>query len=141
MLSYIWPLALVVLSNVFYHICTKSVPDKTDAFASLTVTYLIAAAVSAVLYFALGRGENIFREFTKMNWVPFLLGVVIVGLEAGVIFAYKNGWQISTLTVVENVILTSALMAVGYFMYHERLTPSKIAGLAICVVGLYFINR
>ena len=55
-MSYIWPMALVVASNVFYQICTKSVPEKVDPFASLIVTYLVAAAASAVLYFALGSG-------------------------------------------------------------------------------------
>ena len=44
MLSYIWPIALVVLANVFYQICTKSVPQKMYPFASLTVTYLVGPA-------------------------------------------------------------------------------------------------
>lgn len=44
MLNYIWPLALVVLSNVFYQISAKSVPDAMNPFASLTITYLVGAA-------------------------------------------------------------------------------------------------
>ena len=27
MLNYVWPIALVILSNVFYQICAKSVPE------------------------------------------------------------------------------------------------------------------
>ena len=48
-MSLIWPMALVVVSNVFYQICTKSVPEDINPFASLIVTYLTGAAVSAVL--------------------------------------------------------------------------------------------
>lgn len=35
MFKYIWPLLLVVLSNTFYQICAKSVPEKMNPFASL----------------------------------------------------------------------------------------------------------
>ena len=45
MWSMIWPIALVVGVNVFYHITTKSTPEGVNAFASLTITYLVGAAV------------------------------------------------------------------------------------------------
>ena len=48
MFSYIWPLGLVVLSNVFYQICAKSVPDRMNPFASLTITYLVGASASLI---------------------------------------------------------------------------------------------
>ena len=41
MFSYVWPIALVVLSNVVYHICAKSLPAAMNPLASLTVTYLV----------------------------------------------------------------------------------------------------
>ena len=40
MLAYIWPIALVVFSNVVYQICAKSMPRGINPLASLTVTYL-----------------------------------------------------------------------------------------------------
>ena len=30
-LSYVWPIALVVISNVVYQVCAKSVPREMDA--------------------------------------------------------------------------------------------------------------
>ena len=139
-MSLIWPMALVVISNVFYQICTKSVPEDVNPFASLIVTYLTGAAVSAVLYFALGSGGNLFREFGKLNWTSFVLGVVIVGLEAGWIYAYQAGWQVSTGFIVQSAFLAAALLLVGYFLYHETLTWNKLAGAAICLAGLVIIN-
>ena len=44
MFSYIWPIALVVLSNTLYQITAKSVPEGMTPLASLTVPYLIAPA-------------------------------------------------------------------------------------------------
>ena len=137
---YIWPMALVVVSNIIYQICAKSVPEKINPFASLTVTYLVAAAASAVLYFILGSDGNLLKEYQKLNWAPFVLGIVIIGLEAGWIYAYKAGWQVSTAFIVQSAFLASALLLVGFFLYHESLTWNKLAGVAICLIGLVFIN-
>ena len=140
MLSYVWPIALIVLSNTLYQICAKSVPEGMDPFASLTVTYLVGATVSGILYFLLGTNTNLLKEYSKLNWAPVVLGVVIVGLEAGYIFAFKAGWQISTAQVVQAAILAGVLLFVGYLLYHEALTWNKILGIVICLVGLVFIN-
>ena len=32
MFAYYWPIGLLVLSNVFYHITAKSIPSDVDAF-------------------------------------------------------------------------------------------------------------
>ena len=140
MFSYIWPIALVVLSNVVYQICAKSVPDGMNPFASLTVTYLIGAVASAILCFVLGPGKSLLKEYSKLNWAPFVLGIVIVGLEAGWIYAYKAGWQVSTGFIVQSAFLAAVLLVVGYFLYHETLTWNKVVGVVICLIGLVFIN-
>ena len=95
MFSYIWPIALVVLSNVVYQICAKSTPRDIDPLASLTVTYAVGAIASAILYYATNKGGHLLREYSHLNWSPFVLGIVIVGLEVGFIYAYKAGWQVS----------------------------------------------
>ena len=140
MFRFIWPIALVVLSNIVYQISSKSVAKDIDPLASLTVTYLVGAAVSAVLYYALGNGGNLLKEYGKLNWASFVLGISVVGLEAGWIYAYKAGWQISTGFIVQAAFLSAVLVFVGYFLYHEALTWNKLAGVVICLIGLAFIN-
>ena len=139
-MSYIWPMVLLVVSNTVYQLCAKSVPKGINPFASLIVTYLIGAAASLVLYFVLGSDGNLLKEYGKLNWAPIILGIVIVGLEAGYIFAYKAGWQVSRAQVVQSVILAGALLLVGWLLYHEALTWNKIVGIVICLIGLVFIN-
>ena len=73
MFSYIWPIALVVLSNVVYHVCAKSTPDAMNPLASLTVTYAVGAVASAILYYALNKGGSLIREYTHLNWTSFVL--------------------------------------------------------------------
>ncbi|MBR6705912.1 MAG: hypothetical protein IKI84_04440 [Clostridia bacterium] len=139
-MALVFPMALVVISNIFYRICTRSVSKEIDPYASLIVTYLVGAAASAVLYFTLGSGGNLIREYGKLNWASFVLGIVIVGLEAGWISAYKAGWQVSTGFIVQSAFLAAALLLVGFFLYHETITWNKLAGVALCLIGLVFIN-
>ena len=141
MFAYIWPVGLIILSNVFYHICTKSSPEGMDPFAVLTVTYIVGALVSTVMYFVLNRGGNLLKECAHINWAPFVLGIVIVGLEVGNIYAYKAGWPISIASTIENVFLAIALLFVGYLVFGEALSMNKVVGMLICLVGLWFINK
>lgn len=140
MLAYLWPLGLVVLSNVFYQICAKSVPDRMDPFASLTITYLVGAAASLVMFFVVSRGGNLLQEYQKTNWSPFVLGLVIVGLEVGYIYAYKAGWPVSTAQIVQAAVLAVILIFVGRLLYHEGITWNKLAGILVCLAGLGLIN-
>ncbi len=140
MFSYVWPLGLVVLSNVFYQICAKSVPDRMNPFASLTITYVVGALASFIMYFVLNRGGNITEEYRKANWAPFVLGLVIVGLEVGYIYAYKAGWPVSVAQIVQAAVLAVILIFVGYMLYKEAITWNKIVGIIVCLAGLGLIN-
>lgn len=138
--SYIWPIALVIICNTVYQVCAKSVPVEINPLASLTVTYLVAAIISGLLYVWLGESVDFLGEYWKLNWAPFVLGVVIVGLEAGWIYAYKAGWPVSTGFIVQSSVLAAALLLVGYWLYQEPLAWNKIVGVAICLIGLVVIN-
>ncbi len=140
MFVYLWPIMLVILSNVVYQICAKSVPDSVNPFASLTITYIIGAVCSAVLFFITSKQLNFAKELASMNWAPYILGIVVVGLEAGFIYAYKAGWQVSTASVVQSSVLSIILIFVGYLLYNEALNCNKIIGILFCLVGLVFIN-
>ncbi len=140
MLSYIWPIALVVISNTLYQVCAKSVPDGMNPLASLTVTYLVGAVVSCAMYFILNRNANLLREIRLTNWAPIVLGIVIVGLEVGFIYAFRAGWQISMAQIVSSAVLAVILIFVGYLLYHEAITWNKIIGIIICLAGLVLIN-
>jgi len=137
----LWPVLLIVISNIFYHICTRSSPEEVNPFAALTVTYVIGATVSAAAYFLTNPGHNLLAEYRQLNWSPFVLGIAIVGLEAGYIYMYKAGWAISTAQLLCSSLLAICLLAVGYFIYSESITATKIAGIIVCLVGLYLINK
>lgn len=136
-----WPIALAVCSDILYQIASKSTPAAINPFASLTITYLIGAAISTAIFFVTSKGGNILHEWSNANWTMFLLGLAIVGLEAGSIYMYRVGWNINTGYIVKSCFLAAALLIVGYLLYKEQISVTKIAGIAVCMVGLFLINR
>ena len=140
-MSYLWPIVLVVCSNIIYQISAKSVPTEMDAMASMTITYLVGAVCSAILFFVFNKNGSLLQEYSRMNLAPALLGLSVVGLEVGFLYAYKVGWPVSTASIVQSAFLSVALVVVGALLYHEAITPNKILGVAVCLVGIYFLNK
>lgn len=111
-----------------------------NPLASLTITYVVGAVTSFILYYVLNKDANILQEYSKVSWAPVVLGIVIVGLEVGYIYAYKAGWPVSAAQIVQASVLAVILIFVGYLLYHEAVTWNKIAGIIVCLAGLALIN-
>lgn len=139
MISYIWPLVLIVLSNTVYHLASKSTPENANAFLSLVITYTIGALASLILYFTTGN-HSFVNDLKVINWTSLLLGLAIVGLEAGWIFMYRAGWKISMGSLTANILLAVVLFVIGALAYKEVITVKQIIGSLICVVGLVIMN-
>ena len=136
----IWPVLIVVLSNTFYNICTKSTPSNVNAFGTLMLTYITAAILTGVIFLFLVKPENAIFELSKVNWTSIVLGIAIVGLELGYIFMYRAGWKVSSGALVANICLAIALLFVGAILYGENITVKQVLGIFICIAGLFLIN-
>ncbi|WP_138159614.1 EamA family transporter [Peptoniphilus catoniae] len=136
-----WPIFLIVFSNVFYHICSKSSPEKLNPLAALTITYLIGTVCSALVFFITNPGASLIEEYHKLNWAPFVLGVAIVGLEAGYMYLYKSGWNINSGYLIVSIILSITLLFVGLILYNEPITPRKILGVIVCILGIIIMRK
>lgn len=79
----------MVISNVFYQICAKSVPGDMNPF-------LVGAVCSFGMYLLMNKDANIIKEYAKLNWAPFVLGLVIIGLEA-VYITQHNSARLNTI--------------------------------------------
>lgn len=140
-MNYYLPIFIVVISNTCYHLFAKCTPQEVDPFSSLAITYLIAAACSAVGFFIFNPGHNLLAAIRQTHWTAFALGIAIVGLEVGNLFLYKVGWQISIGQLICSSVLSVLLIVIGVLFFKEQLSLSKIIGIVICMVGLFFINR
>ena len=54
---------------------------------------------------------------------------------------YKVGWAVNTGYIVHSALIALALLVVGFLVFKEPITWSKVAGIVICMIGLYFINK
>lgn len=135
------PILIVVLSNTIYHICAKSTPEGANTFAGLTVTYLVGAVASYIIYAITAKSGNVIAEYRNLNWTCVVLGLAIIGLEAGNILMYKVGWNVNSGQIVQAAFLSIVLLFVGFLMYKETITGPKILGVLICLIGMYLINK
>jgi len=140
MWNLVWPILLVILSNMFYHICSKSTPAGAQPMASLLVTYLVAATMTAILYFLTSPTKNLLQDIKSLNWTSLALGIAVVGLEFGYLQVYRAGWNISVGSLVANIGLAIGLVIVGVLLYHENVSPRQIIGIVMCLAGVAFIS-
>ncbi len=141
MAGYFWPIALVILSNVAYHIVAKSTPQNANPLVSLTVTYLTALAASVALFFLSGPQKGFIASVRELNWTSVALGIAIIGLEFGYIMAYRLGANVSTGPMISYIVLSLLLIPVGMLLYHEHVSYSQLIGIAFCIAGLFLIYQ
>ena len=141
MINMILPVLVVVFSNTVYNICAKSLPNDVNPFASLSVTYTVGILCAVIMFFATSGQKNIFAEYAKMNRTSYILGMAIVGLEAGFFWLYRAGWKISIGQLVTSITLSCVLLLVGIFLYKESISPRQIIGMIVCGAGLILIAK
>ena len=141
MWNMLWPVLVVVGANTIYNISTKSTPANVNAFASLAMTYVMAALSSVVLFFLTSDSKNLLADLAKTNWTAYALGIAIIGLEFGYICIYRAGWKIGVASLVANISLACVLLIVGYFFYKEVITLKQLFGMGVCALGLMLIVK
>ena len=141
MFNYIWPIGMIVIANIVYNITTKETPQGANAFLSLSVTYGVAMVATFLIFLFTRKGEAIGMAFGKLNWTSYVLGIAIIGLELGYIFAFRNGWQVNMTSLVANIILAISLLVVGFLLYKETLTITQVIGIVLCLGGLVLVCK
>jgi len=133
------PIAVAVLANVLYHVASKSIAAEQNAFMGLVVNYATALAASTVLFF-LTPHEKILVEAARSNWACVLMGLAITGVEVSFVMIYRAGGEMSTSSLIVNILIALAMLAVGGVFYHEQITAQKIFGAMLCIAGVIMLS-
>ena len=141
MSMYVFSIITIVVSNIMYNICSKSIPAKANPFLSLLITYLTGATISIIALNFYKTDKKFLQSFQDLNWASVALGFSIVGLELGYIMAYRAGWNISLGSLVANIILAVMLIPIGILFFKEGFDLNKIFGIVLCILGLILINK
>lgn len=138
-ISKFFPLILVVMGNITYHLSSKNLPKSANPLIGLTVTYLTALLLCLIGLFC--TQTNSFKnELTKLNFSSWLLGLAVLGVEGGYLLLYRNGWNISKGSLIANIITASALILIGFYIYKENLSFINITGFALCFLGIVLLS-
>jgi len=82
------------------------------------------------------------REAVKLlNWTVFALAAAIIFLDVGFLMLYRSGFDVSLGQLVTQSAAALLLLGLGVVLFRERLNLANLAGIALCVVGLWLINR
>ena len=140
-ISYGWPIALLVVAHTIYQISAKSVPDAMDPFAAVFFNYVVAAALAFCLLMVMGQDRSLTTQLSKMNWAPVTMAMAITAVEVASVFMYKVGWNISIGSTVANILTAIALAGVGVLIYKDVMTVNQLIGIGLCIAGLVVMNR
>lgn len=138
---YYLSIAMVVGSNVLYHLFQKLTPTAANPMLALAVTYLIATITCLLMLIIFPLKEPLLPSLKNINWTSIGLGVSIVFLELGFLLAYRAGWNISLAGLVANTTVALILLPVGVAFFKEKLSPINLLGILVAVIGLFMINK
>lgn len=134
-------LVVVVAALTGYHLAQRSMPGGVRPAPLFAFVYGVAALVMIAAVTIDGSGGLRAVSSTTSHWAPWLLVLSVAGIELGVYAMYRTGWSISTASVSTQAIVAAILVIVGLWQFGEHLTPSRTAGLAMCVLGAGLVAR
>jgi drug/metabolite transporter (DMT)-like permease len=135
------PLALIVLSNVAYHLGQKAVPRGAHPVVAALAMYAVAAAGGLVALLFVVPGPTRASAAAALHWSVALVGLGILGVEIGFLLVYRAGWEISTASLVAAVLLAMLLVPIGIFGFREPWSATRLAGLVLALSGLWLLGR
>ena len=134
-------LSLAIVCTVGYHLVLKLTPAGVNPLLSLLVTYALVTTLFGAFLLA-APGEFAWRqEIRELNWTALALAVAIVGLDLGFLFLYRSGYAVSLGALVTQSAAALLLLGIGVAVFREKLTVANVAGLALCLVGLWLVHR
>ncbi len=134
-------LPLIVVGVLVYHLSQKSMPKDLNPLAAFTIAYAIAFAICLAILSANGEIKTALQQIRSQDWLPILfLGLSLVPVELGFLYAYRTGWKISTTSITTGPFIAISLALIGTLWYKEELSTTNIVGIGLSVAGVVCAN-
>ena len=134
-------LGLAIVCTVGYHLVLKLTPAGANPLLSLLVTYGMVTLLFGALLLVTPGGFEWRGELRQLNWTALALALTIVGLDLGFLFLYRGGFEVSLGALVTQSAAALLLLVIGVTLFRERLTAANVAGLVLCLAGLWLVHR
>jgi multidrug transporter EmrE-like cation transporter len=134
-------LGIAIAATVGYHVVLKLTPAGANPYLSLAVTYTVTTAVFALAYVVMPGPVGLKAAFGELNWTALTLGVVVVFLDFGLFMLYRGGFDVSLGQLITQSAGALILLLLGVAFFAEKLSLVNVAGILLCIAGLWLINR
>jgi drug/metabolite transporter (DMT)-like permease len=139
-MQFTW-LVIAVLATFGYHLVIKLTPGTVNPLVSLAVTYAAVTVLFSVAAILVPDGAPLRESLRQVNWTALALAGAIIGLDLGFLLLYRSGFDVSLGQIVTQSAAALLLIGVGVAVFRERLTVTNVAGIALCIAGLWLISR
>src|SRR3954469_4586898 len=139
-LTMVTPLLLVVCGSLMYHVAAKSVPKSIEPFGALIGVYGTALLASLAAYAIARRGV---MPGPANLWHPTVaaVGLGALMIELGFLLTYRAAWPVSIASVMTTGLGAVLLIPLGAGFFGEPITPVRVAGIVLCLLGISLIQR
>ncbi|MGH9399475.1 MAG: hypothetical protein ACRD00_03840 [Thermoanaerobaculia bacterium] len=132
-------MALVVGTNLIYHLAQKSIPRDVHPLVSVAVSYAIALVTTLCLFPFFPVKPSVGAAVRQLRWSTVAVGVSIVGIEVGFLLAYRAGWRISLGSTATAAAVAVLLIPSGVLFFGEKVSVANVAGIVLCIAGLALV--
>jgi drug/metabolite transporter (DMT)-like permease len=134
-------LTIAVTGQVLYHVMQKMVSQGAHPVLSLLAFYGLAAVMSLPLFWLYPLNGGVAQGLRQLNPAVIGVAVSIVLIELGFLLAYRAGGSLQSSYFTSAAITTCALVLIGAVAFAEQLDMPKIAGLLLCLCGIWLLSR
>lgn len=140
-LTVVAPLLLVVAGSLLYHVAAKSVPRTVEPLGAVLGVYATALLASVAGYAIARRG--VMPPGLSSVWHPSVaaVGIGALMIELGFLLTYRAAWPVSTASVMTNGAVAVLLLPIGALFFSEAITLIRVGGVALCLIGLWLLQR
>jgi multidrug transporter EmrE-like cation transporter len=139
--SAIGAILLAVLGGVVYHASAKSIPKDLSPTLVLVAAYASALIVSALAYFAMPGLSSGNGSGRLVHPAVIGLGLGAAMIELGYVLTYRAAWSVSVASVIVNGMVAALLVPLGVMLFGEHLTTARVAGLLLCLAGVWLLRH
>jgi drug/metabolite transporter (DMT)-like permease len=135
------PLLLAVAGGVLYHAAAKSVPKDLAPALVLVVAYTTALAISGVAHWAMPGAAATSASLALLHPAVLGLGLGAAMIEIGYVLTYRADWPVSVTSVMINGAVAVLLVPLGLLLFAERMSWTRVAGMLLCMAGVWLLRR
>jgi drug/metabolite transporter (DMT)-like permease len=123
----------------------KHIGTKLNVYEYLLMNSIVFFAVSlSILFYNLYHKKENYKNIQKLDTTHFIVLLFISLFSVASIFAFFTLGEYHTIPIfltISKVMSALLIVAIGYFIFGEKLTFNQIIGIMFCIIGILFLYR